>query len=651
MTLSPLDLGIAATYLAIIIGLGLYFGRKATTNLDHYFLGGRSLPWYLLGSVGMANWFDLTGTVLITSFLFMLGPRGLFIEFRGGAVLVLAFMLVFTGKWHRRSGCTTAAEWSVFRFGSGPEAEFFRMLGAVVGILSTVMTVGLMVRGVSLFLGAFLPWPPLYSTIGLLAVSTFTTASAGFYGVVATSVLQGFCLISCCIAVAGIAWVKLPAPEVFASMAQRVTGNGDWLSSLPAWDTPMPSGYEQYSALIMMMGFYLLRQVLGGLGTGAEARYFGARDDRECTLQSLQQGLMVMFRWPMMIGFAALGVLFVSERLPCGEPLQQAAAAVRRHHPAVADAHWHDVTSAIAAQPERQPRALIGELESALGHDWSEKLLLVGARGTLDPEQVLPAVLRSMIPVGLKGLIFVALVAAMMASKNGMVNSACAFFIKDIYQTRLRPTASHRELVWTSYATTIGIVLAALWVGVSTASINDLWGWLMMSLTAGLLAPGVLRLYWWRCTAAGCIVGTLAGAAAAIVQRLVDPTMSEAKQLVLALSCSFGGVIVGSLMTAPTPRPVLREFYRRTRPFGWWKPLRDELPEPHRAAIDEENRRDLIAVPFALVAQVGLFLLPMQLVIQSYHAFALTLVAFAFSVAGLTYWWWLPLQRAPRIFS
>src|SRR5580698_1240928 len=106
-SLSVLDYSIIIGYLLLSLVIGFIMTRKASSSLDQYFLGGRSLPWYLLGVAGMANVFDLTGTMIITSFLYMLGPRGLFVEFRGGAVLVLAFMLAYTGKWHRRSGCIT----------------------------------------------------------------------------------------------------------------------------------------------------------------------------------------------------------------------------------------------------------------------------------------------------------------------------------------------------------------------------------------------------------------------------------------------------------------------------------------------------------------------------------------------------------------
>src|ERR1700678_3163331 len=121
--LTQLDYGIIGSFLAIILVVGLAASRLAARNLENYFLGGRSLPWYFLGISGMSAWFDLTGTMIITSFLYLLGPRGLYIEFRGGAVLVLAFLLAYTAKWHRRSVCMTGAEWNTYRFGTSFSGE------------------------------------------------------------------------------------------------------------------------------------------------------------------------------------------------------------------------------------------------------------------------------------------------------------------------------------------------------------------------------------------------------------------------------------------------------------------------------------------------------------------------------------------------
>ncbi len=118
------------SYLLILISLGLFLRRRASKNLQNYFLGGNKLPWWAMGISGMASFFDVSGTMLIVSFLYLLGPRGLFIEFRGGAVLVLVFWLLWMGKWHYRSKCMTGAEWMAYRFGNNWDGNFARIISA-----------------------------------------------------------------------------------------------------------------------------------------------------------------------------------------------------------------------------------------------------------------------------------------------------------------------------------------------------------------------------------------------------------------------------------------------------------------------------------------------------------------------------------------
>ena len=209
-SLTTLDYSIIVAYLALSLVMGLVMSRRASASLDHYFLGGRKIPWYLLGVMGMANWFDLTGTMIITSFLYMLGPRGLFIEFRGGAVLILAFMLVYTGKWHRRSGCMTGAEWGIYRFGNNHVAQAMRVFGAVMTIFTTVMMIAYLVRGATLFLGMFFPFPPLYTTLALVVLTTAYTVSSGFYGVVLTDLVQGVIIMITCVVIGLMAWHLVP---------------------------------------------------------------------------------------------------------------------------------------------------------------------------------------------------------------------------------------------------------------------------------------------------------------------------------------------------------------------------------------------------------------------------------------------------------
>jgi Na+/proline symporter len=648
-SLNFIDSSIIVIYLIITMGVGLIMTRKASQSLDNYYLGGRSLPWYMLGMAGMANWFDLTGTMIITSFLYMLGPKGLFIEFRGGAVLILAFLICYTGKWHRRSGCMTGAEWIAYRFGTGTEAKWMRFFKAFMTVVATVGMLAYLIRGTSLFVGMFIPMSPVMVTAGIVAFCTLYTMMAGFYGVVLTDLVQGAIVLIACVVVSVIAFNLVPSMDALAEVALSVTGNSTWTSSMPKWQTEMPAGYEMYQSLILFAAFYLMRNIIGGMGTGDESRYFGAKSDRDCALQSMLQGVTVAFRWPMMMGFAILGLFLVDQLLPTGNKSMEATAIVKTYHPDIEQGFWHELTTGIINSPEAYDPAMVQGLENTLGEEWQKRLPIVGYNGSVNPEQILPAVLLNSIPTGLRGLLIVAMLAAMMSTLTGEVNKTSAQVVKDIYQNSLRPKAENRELILVAYISTAAIVAGSFWMGISAKSINSLWGWIIMSLTAGGLAPYVLRLYWWRCNAWGQIGGTVLGGIGAVTQRIIAPEMSELYQFGLMTGLSFAGTIGFSYMTAPTPMPILRNFYRTTRPFGWWGPLKADTEPGLLKKWQAEHRNDIISVPFVMTAQVTIFLMPMQIMIKSYSAFFMTLPIFIFAVVGTYWFWWrnLPPKNDP----
>lgn len=83
--LSNIDYGVIGAYLIILLGIGFALRKIASQSMESYFLAGNRLPWWMLGVSGMGYSLDIAGTMLIISLLYMLGPRGLFIEFRGGS--------------------------------------------------------------------------------------------------------------------------------------------------------------------------------------------------------------------------------------------------------------------------------------------------------------------------------------------------------------------------------------------------------------------------------------------------------------------------------------------------------------------------------------------------------------------------------------
>jgi Na+/proline symporter len=655
-TLSPIDATIIVIYLFLTMGVGLYMTKKASKSLDHYFLGGRSLPWYFLGMAGMAMWFDLTGTMIITAFLYMLGPKGLFVEFRGGAVLILAFLICYTGKWHRRSGCMTGAEWIAYRFGTGAEAKWMRVFKAASTFVITIVLLAYLVRGTSLFVGMFVPYSPMLVTGIIMGACALYTMMAGFYGVVLTDVVQGAIVLVSCVIVSVMAFMMVPDVGFMADLAQQVTGNTTWTETMPKWKTEMPTGYGDYELLIFIAFFYLLRNVLYGPGTGDENRYFGAKSDRDCGLQSMLQGVTVAFRWPMMMGFAIMGLFLVSNLFPDMSKTVDAVQAIKQYHPEIAETKgmWNELTTSIVNAPEKQDPALIQSLETSLGEDWRKRLVVVAFEGGVNPEQILPAVLLNSIPVGLKGLLIVAMLAAMMSTLTGEVNKTSAQFVKDIYKVSLRKNAGNKELIAAAYVSSAFIVVASFIIGIYAHSIDSIWKWFLMGLTAGSIGPYVLRLYWWRCNAWGQIGGTVIGGLAAVIQYALWtymqwPELNQVIMFVTMTSISVIGTVGLSYLTPATPMPILLNFYKTTRPFGWWGPLKKQMDPEEYKVWAKEHRVDIISVPFVMLAQITIFLLPMQLMIKAYSSFFITLPIFLVSAVGVYWFWWrnLPTNDNP----
>lgn len=660
--LGKLDYIIIVVYFLCLVGLGLYLKKKASRGMEDYFLGGRQLPWWALGVSGMASFLDLTGTMIIVSFLFMMGPRGLFVEFRGGAVLVLAVMMLWTGKWHRRSGCITNAEWMIYRFGDTAGGHFARIAGAIAAIVSAVGMIAYLIKGSGLFVAMFVPISPEWCAIIMIGLATLYILTSGFYGVVYTDLFQSGIILIAVISISVIAFLKVGSIDQIAALAGEVTGQSAWTSSSCHWKTPMPKGYEQYSLLFIVSGFYLFRNVVFGMGSGGEPRFFGAKDDKECGKLTFLWTSLMMFRWPMMMGFAVLGLFMVKDLFPDQTILNEAAAIVKSQVGQVDKSRWAEVISGIVNTPHNYPSEFIDQLKMLFGEQWATKMHLLSYEGTVDPERILPAVILYNIPLGFRGLILVALIAASLSTFGSLVNWTIGFFTRDVYQAYIRPAASNKELIRISWLFGVVFVVASFLFAYSVKNINDIWDWFIMALGGGLVVPSILRFYWWRFNGGGFAVGTIVGLIGAILFRFAQIYGADAgpfaaqllnnpvSQFFITLAIGLTGTIIGTYLTRPTGHTVLEHFYRTTRPFGFWGPLKESMTPEVRAEMKKEHVRDTLALPFALGWQITLFMLPMQLVIKSYHAFFITLGIFLVSLAGL-YLIWMRKMAAEIAFD
>ncbi|MDE5080177.1 MAG: sodium:solute symporter [Trichodesmium sp. St18_bin1] len=565
-----IDYIIVGFYLLAIVLFGIFLQRKASGGIDSYFLGDRNMPWWVLGASGMASNTDIAGTMLITALVYALGTKGFFLELRGGIALILAMFMIFMGKWNRRAQVMTLAEWMHLRFGVGREGNIARIVSAIAAIILTIGRISYFAIGGGKFLGEFIAVDARLASIFIIFLALIYTVLSGFYGVVLTDLFQGVLIFFAIIYICAIAIQLPPLPETFAI---SIPGTNqlqewnfrEWSSIFPSMEVDLPGDYGRFNLFGPILCFYLLKVLMEGFGGIG-----GYMMQRYFAAKSDREvGLMSLW-WIFLLSF-----------------------------------RWPLVTAF-----------------ATLGINYGITNQVIS-----DPELVLPTVIATYLPVGIKGLILACFIAAGMSTFDSLINGGAAYWVKDIYQAYLNPLADNRKLMVQSRWASVIIAMVGLVFSFSISNINEIWGWLTLGLGTGLAVPLLLRWYWWRFNGYGFATGIAAGMIAAIITKaivlpsLLDLQIAEFIQFLIPSSCSLAGCIVGTLLTPATERLVLENFYTVTRPFGFWKQIAANVPRNLRVKIILENQRDLLATAIAVPWQIVLCLTGIMFVMKRWDNF------------------------------
>jgi Na+/proline symporter len=263
-----------------------------------------------------------------------------------------------------------------------------------------------------------------------------------------------------------------------------------------------------------------------------------------------------------------------------------------------------------------------------------------------DPEMAFPAVFDHFLPVGVKGLMLAALIAAQLSSVCTIVNSPAAYFVNDIYHAYIRPRSSERHLVKVSYATTVAIVGVGMAIGLALPNINSIWAWIMMGLVTGVIPPNILKWFWWRFNGMGYAWGIGGGLFGALLSQYLMPGAAEYTTFLFVVVISVAASVLGTFLGKPTDPEVLLTFYRKTRPFGFWGPVRRQCEPALVEAANRENRRDLLLLVPACLWQASLFWLMTCFVVRKWDSFLGTAALFAALSVALYKYWYRNLQPA-----
>ena len=271
-------------------------------------------------------------------------------------------------------------------------------------------------------------------------------------------------------------------------------------------------------------------------------------------------------------------------------------------------------------------------------------VLALGIAGTFnDPEKAFPAVIDHYFPAGVKGLVLAALIAAEMSSLDSIANSSAAYVVKDIYQLFFNPGAGERTLIRASYLATAALFMLSAVMGLTIPNLNSLWAWIVMGLVTGLLPPGILKWFWWRFNSLGYAFGIGSGIMAAVIHTLLFHDVPEYFTFMFVLAISTAGTIIGTFIGKPCSMDLLKTFYTKTRPFGFWEPVRRTCDPGFVEGVHRENRRDLLLLIPASLWQVAMFWMMSAFVIKKWDSFVMTAVLVAALSAVLYRYWYKKL--------
>jgi Na+/proline symporter len=190
----------------------------------------------------------------------------------------------------------------------------------------------------------------------------------------------------------------------------------------------------------------------------------------------------------------------------------------------------------------------------------------------------------------------------------------------------------------------LAVVIIGCIAGLYILTVADAVNWIVSGLWGGYAGANVLKWYWWRLNGFGYFWGMITGIASALALLAlegIDPLHAFPFILLISLI----GSVAGSLLTRPESEDVLVNFYIRTRPWGWWGPVRQAATQ---ADPDFQPNRnfgwDLFNVLVGIVWQTSFVALPIYVVIHKWPSAAACAAVILVTSAILKHTWYDRLE-------
>jgi len=506
-------------FIGIIVGIGLFFSRRAKNTQD-FFLGGRSLHWTLAGTSMVATTFSADTPLAVTELVKQGGIAGnwLWWNLLAGGMLTTFF---FARYW-RRAGILTDVELINIRY-SGKEARFLRGFKALyMGLFVNALIIGwvnlALMSLLQVFFGLDAQEALLWTLVAMFIVFIYSGFS-GLLGVVYTDFVQFF------VAMAGsiiLAIMVVNSDEIGGIDGLKSALPVQTFSFFPSFDSNTVSVEGVLSVGIGSFLTFLILPWWNSWYPGAEPggggyvvqRMMSTKDEKHAIYANLlfQIAHYCVRPWPWVIVALCCLVLY---------PQLQGADA---------------------------------------------KLGYVMA-------------MKDFLPTGLKGLLLAGFFAAYMSTTASQLNWGTSYIINDFYQPFVKNNSTEKQLVNISRISVLIMIFIAFGVTSQINSISAVWNFLLQT-GAGLGLVLILRWYWWRINAWTEIAGTIIpfvgyGIVKFGFAEYLDPSwglpiIENPKGFLFTISLTIILWLLVTFLTKPTEDKVLKAFYERIRPAGNW---------------------------------------------------------------------------------
>ena len=544
MVLQALDWWIIGIFFIILLAIGWVASQSASKNTSEYFLGGRSMPWWLLGISMVATTFSADTPNLVAG---LVREGGVANNWAWWAFLITGMVTVFIyAKLWRRSEVVTDLGLYELRYG-GKAASFLRGFRALyLGIffncliMGTVTLAGIKIGSIMLGLE---PWVIVLS---ISVIVVLYSSLGGIKGVIWADFSQfGIAMTGAFYA----AYIVLQEPEI-GGLHALITHPDvvPKLNLIP--DLSDPSLLLTLFIIPIAVQWWAVwypGSEPGGGGYIAQ-RMLAAKDEENAIGASLLFNVAhyALRPWPWII--VALASIVIYPDL----------ASIKSEFPNIK--------------------------EQYLGDDIAY-----------------PAMLTKL-GTGWLGLVVASLIAAIMSTLSTHLNWGASYLVNDFYKRFIRPDSSEEHLVAMGRWATAGLmILSAIMAMTILENATQAFDILLLS-GAGSGAIYLLRWFWWRINAWTEIVAMASATIMAFVLVLLVPdawvetTLLDAAAVKLLIAVSFTSLvwIATTYLTKPESMETLIRFYQQVQPGGpGWKKVIDAAEKQDILFSEEQKGWDL----------------------------------------------------------